>query len=69
LSGKQEIILQRLQAREAQGAHFMPSTLLKSQFQTLEVPHPDERAIVVSIDQSIYNIVESIVHLLIMRAT
>ena len=40
--------------------HFMPVSLVESQFATLEVPHNDERPIIVSIDQSPEAIVEAI---------
>ncbi len=46
LDGSIELINKRMQARES---HFMPSTLLKSQFDTLEVP---EYGIHYSIDTS-----------------
>jgi len=47
LVGEKGLIAARLAARKA---HFMPATLLDSQFATLEPPGPDE-AITVSIDQ------------------
>lgn len=43
LKGSQELIEKRLAARHG---HFMPSTLLVSQFAALEEPGPDERPIV-----------------------
>ena len=46
LTGSFELIMDRLQQRKG---HFMPPTLLKSQFETLE---PPVGAIKVSIDQS-----------------
>ena len=46
LKGSREVIAQRLGARKG---HFMPSTLLDSQFTTLEEP---TGAIVIDIDQS-----------------
>ena len=39
LKGDYDLILHRLQGRHG---HFMPATLLKSQFDTLEQPTPDE---------------------------
>lgn len=39
LDGSYETILERMQEREG---HFMPEELLKSQFEALEVPEPDE---------------------------
>ena len=46
LEGGMELIEQRLEARKG---HFMPASLLQSQFAVLEEPHPDESALVVSI--------------------
>jgi gluconokinase len=47
LVGDFDLIAARLAARKG---HFMPSALLKSQFDALEPPGADERAITVSID-------------------
>ena len=47
LQGSQQLIAGRLAARTG---HFMPPTLLDSQFTTLEEPGPDEHPIVVSIE-------------------
>ena len=49
LKGSHDLIRQRMAARHG---HFMPSTLLDSQFATLEEPSPDENAIVVDIGGS-----------------
>jgi carbohydrate kinase (thermoresistant glucokinase family) len=46
LKGSHDLIRQRMAARHG---HFMPSTLLDSQFAILEEPSPDENAIVVDI--------------------
>lgn len=48
LRGSEERIAARLATRHG---HFMPGTLLDSQFQTLEPPGPDERSITVDIDR------------------
>lgn len=48
LDGSKELIAARLARRKD---HFMPSSLLDSQFATLEPPGPDEGPITVSIDQ------------------
>jgi carbohydrate kinase (thermoresistant glucokinase family) len=48
LKGSYELLLDRMQHRTR---HFMPASLLRSQFDTLEEPGPDE-AIAVSIDQT-----------------
>ena len=47
LNGEFALIEARLKARIG---HFMPSGLLRSQFDALEEPSPDEHAITVSID-------------------
>jgi gluconokinase len=48
LEGSKELIASRLALRKD---HFMPPSLLDSQFATLEPPRGDERPITVSIDQ------------------
>ena len=57
LDGSRELILSRLGARKD---HFMPTTLLDSQFVTLEPPAPDENAITVPIDGDVGSIVSDI---------
>ncbi|UGV28880.1 gluconokinase [Rhodopseudomonas boonkerdii] len=57
LNGSKELIAKRMAARKN---HFMPPSLLDSQFRTLEVPGPDERPITVSIDDDIDGIVDAI---------
>jgi gluconokinase len=47
LKGDPELIGQRMARRHG---HFMPAALLRSQFDALEEPGPDENPIVVSID-------------------
>jgi gluconokinase len=59
LKGNRELIARRLSLRE--GHHFMPGSLLESQFATLEEPADDEHPIVVSIDARPHDIVEAIV--------
>jgi gluconokinase len=58
LKGDRDLIARRIAAR---ADHFMPSTLLESQFAALQEPQPDERAIVVSIVPHPREIVEAIV--------
>jgi carbohydrate kinase (thermoresistant glucokinase family) len=58
LKGDRDLIARRIAARSD---HFMPTTLLESQFATLEVPKADERPIVVSIAPHPREIVETIV--------
>lgn len=57
LDGSKELIGKRMAARKN---HFMPPSLLDSQFKTLEVPGADERVIAVSIDDDIDGIVDAI---------
>src|SRR6516225_576498 len=58
LKGGRDLIARRLAARDG---HFMPPSLLDSQFATLEEPQADERPIVVSIVPHPRRIVEEIV--------
>jgi len=57
LNGSQPLIAGRLRQRKD---HFMPPELLTSQFQTLEPPGDNEKALTVSIDASVDTIVEDI---------
>src|SRR3954465_4658678 len=57
LDGTQALIARRLKARKG---HFMPPTLLESQFRTLQPPGPDEHPVVVSIDASVEAIVDEV---------
>ena len=58
LKGDRDLIARRIAAR---ADHFMPSTLLESQFATLQEPQADERPIVVTIVPHPREIVEAIV--------
>jgi len=58
LAGTRAVIETRMQARTG---HFMPPALLDSQFATLEVPGPQERAVSVDIDQPLVDVVAQIV--------
>jgi carbohydrate kinase (thermoresistant glucokinase family) len=58
LKGDRDLIARRIAAR---ADHFMPSTLLESQFATLQEPQADERQIVASIVPHPREIVEAIV--------
>ena len=58
LSGSLEVIGARQASRPG---HFMPASLLKSQFDTLEPLAPDERGIVIDVDQDIDAVVDSFV--------
>ena len=58
LHGSREVIARRQVSRPG---HFMPASLLTSQFATLEPLAPDERGQVVDVDQSIDAIVQAYV--------
>jgi carbohydrate kinase (thermoresistant glucokinase family) len=58
LDGGRALIASRLAGRHD---HFMPTSLLDSQFAALEPPGPDERPIAVSIDRPIEAIVDALV--------
>ena len=49
LAGSFELIFERMQQRDS---HFMPASLLRSQFDALEPPKPSRSAFEISIDQS-----------------
>ena len=57
LRGSKALIGRRLEARKH---HFMPASLLDSQFTVLEEPRADEHAIVVSVAMSPRRVVEAI---------
>ncbi|MCO5303250.1 MAG: gluconokinase [Phycicoccus sp.] len=56
-AGTAEVIIERMKARE----HFMPTSLLESQFATLEPLEPDEHGIVVDIAAPLDDIVADLV--------
>ena len=58
LEGSVETIGRRQASRPG---HFMPATLLASQFRTLEPLEPDEHGLAIDVDQSIDAIIESYV--------
>ena len=58
LKGDRDLIARRIAARDD---HFMPASLLDSQFAALEEPTPDERPIVVSIAPHPRDVVDAIV--------
>lgn len=57
LTGSREVIASRMKAREG---HFMPASLLDSQFSALEPPGPDEGALSVDIDCGLDELVDAI---------
>lgn len=61
LKGEEALIAHRIAARHG---HFMPPSLLRSQFEALEVPTADENPIIVSIEPSPREIVARIVEAL-----
>ena len=65
LAGSKETIARRMQARQH---HFMPLSLLDSQFATLEPPQSDEDVIRVSVDQSLEEEVDAAFSALAERA-
>ena len=65
LAGSPEVIGRRQASRPG---HFMPASLLASQFQTLEPLQADERGVSVDVDQDIDSIVETYLSLSDSRA-
>lgn len=65
LKGDMSLIRQRLQARKQ---HFMPTSLLESQFAALEEPGADEHPVVVCIALSPKRVVDSIIECLRLEA-
>ena len=61
LEGSRDVIAARQAARPG---HFMPASLLTSQFQTLEPLEPDEDGVVIEVDQSVDQIVQGYVDLM-----
>lgn len=57
LRGSPELIARRQSARPG---HFMPASLLKSQFDTLEPLESDEPGIVADVDESVDAIIDSV---------
>ena len=57
LDGDRDVILGRMQSRTD---HYMPPSLLDSQFAALERPDPDEAAITISIEDEIDRIVDRV---------
>ena len=60
LEGSHEVIAARQASRPG---HFMPASLLASQFATLEPLEPDEAGVVIDVDQSVDAIVQAYVDL------
>jgi gluconokinase len=66
LSGTPEVIGKRQASRPG---HFMPASLLQSQFATLEPLDPHERGTAIDVDQNIDSIVDDYVELSATRTT
>ncbi len=66
LSGTPEVIAKRQASRPG---HFMPASLLASQFETLEPLDGDERGLVIDVDQSIDSIIDTYVAQTATRTT
>lgn len=62
LMGSQALIGRRVAARHG---HFMPSSLLESQFATLEEPAPEERPITVGIEKPLAALIDEIIAALV----
>ncbi len=58
LQGERDVIARRQASRPG---HFMPASLLTSQFATLEPLQPDERGVVIDVDQSVDAVVQQYV--------
>lgn len=65
LEGSHELIAGRLAGRRG---HFMPASLLDSQFGRLEPPGPDENSIMIDIDRPVGEIIERISSVLLSAA-
>ena len=65
LAGSRALIAARMATRSG---HFMPASLLDSQFAALEPPEPDEDAVTVDIDQPLDRLVSDILLQLNSRA-
>ncbi|MBY5766984.1 gluconokinase [Rhizobium leguminosarum] len=61
LAGTRQVIAERIRKR---AGHFMPVSLLDSQFAALEEPHPDENAIRINIDQPFGDLIRTATTLL-----
>lgn len=57
LHGSKDLLLKRMRGRPS---HFMPTSLLESQLNTLEMPSPEENALVLNIHDPIATLVDAI---------
>ena len=61
LDGRPEVVARRVAGRPG---HFMPASLVESQFATLEALQPDEAGFALDLDQPVDDLVEQSFHLL-----
>jgi len=66
LKGTRDLIAERLTLRKG---HFMPTSLLDSQFATIEEPTPDENVVVVDINAPVNQVVATIADRLLVTPT
>ncbi|XRQ14701.1 gluconokinase, partial [Actinomadura welshii] len=59
LHGTEELLLERMRSRD----HFMPPTLLRSQFETLEPLEPDEHGALLDVAPSVDEVARQAAHL------
>ena len=60
LHGTRETLLSRLKSRSKSSDHFMPSSLLDNQLETLEPPNLESKTITVSIELPISTIIDNV---------
>ncbi len=58
LRGDKQVIAARMHQRKG---HFMPPSLLDSQFETLEEPGPDEHALVINVENTVDDTLRDVV--------
>ena len=57
LYGDEELLLRRMEVRD----HFMPASLLRSQFEILEELQPDERGVAVDVGMSVHQLARQVI--------
>jgi len=65
LDGSPEVVARRVEGRPG---HFMPASLVRSQFATLEPLTPDERGLALDLDQPVDALVDAAAHALALPA-
>ena len=66
LDADRDLVLERMSKREG---HYMPVSLLDSQFATLEVPNVQEGVVFVGIDGAVEDIAKNALHQLLIKAS